>query len=263
MKVWRCVIVLRVVILLLACTSLIAPVHAGILKWSYSGSKPGTVVATASYPSGNLEWFRGAYDPGPDPKNPNKIMGLYGQSANGEEATDTKLTVTRPANDPELSSAFIMGSPGSLFQAEISEALLSTIGLNEFDVPMLFNDSVSDIFAAVDLAKWLANPPVVNIGDVFSVTGGVSSSLPGFIVGTSPIRFSSDAGWITDNPFTGSVTAIALVDGSAIPDLSPFWETGSGALGLFLLRHIRRRRARSLMTRSPGSSTCGHGGMSR
>ena len=105
-------------------------------------------------------------------------------------------------------------------------------------VPVIMDvgGAVPVVYSVVDLQQWLADPRPAQ--DYYTIVDGTCPDLPGYLIGTTPIVFTPEAG-PTENPFsttpfTGELTMMA------IQDFSP--EPGTlGLLALGALALIRRR----------------------
>jgi hypothetical protein len=60
------------------------------------------------------------------------------------------------------------------------------------------------MFAGVDLATYIPSA-LSSIPSSLEIVNGVSSLLPGYLIGTTEVTFSSEFGLVTDKPFTGTV----------------------------------------------------------
>jgi hypothetical protein len=114
-----------------------------------------------------------------------------------------------------IEAAFIEpDTSGGFEQAPFEDALLALGGTYLF--PSLESSS-TDLFVGVDLTDWMPNEFAFSDGDIFEFVAGYSSSLPGFVVGTSEVTFSDTVGWTTATPFTGPATAAGGADGVPEP----------------------------------------------
>lgn len=159
-------------------------------------------------------------------------------------STANDMHYTFQPTPPDLVSveiAVIGGTPGDFHKELLGDGLYALIGLATVDIPGLLNNTI-DLYISVDLSQWVGHA-TPNVSSVDFVDGR-SSLLPGFLVGTSEVTFSSSGGYTTENPFTGTADLLA---GTLQCDVCP--EPGSlvmigvgGALSL-LVGSSRRQRA--------------------
>ncbi len=138
--------------------------------------------------------------------------------------TDLHYIIDDPGVISETAFGFVGGSSGSFFLENYINSSLSNLAIinsNEFLAPLLFSSGRStNLFIGIDLNQWIPSLTQFQAGDSFNFVNGISSSLPGVIVGTTPVSFSSSVGWFTANPYTGSGFVIAASDGDTIPEPS-------------------------------------------
>ena len=117
----------------------------------------------------------------------------------------------------ETHLGFVSGNQGNLFLQDYTNGIISNIGIgNKFFVPALQSSDETDLYVGVDLNKWLASPIDFDIGDSFNFIDGLSNELGNaFVAGSSPIKFSLQQGWFTEQPFTGEANVFGKIDGDA------------------------------------------------
>jgi PEP-CTERM motif len=219
------------------------------INWSWKSIKVGTVDVFGKYPDEQFElkWYTGGYGGGDE-----RISGMVGAMPGGKQP-DKRVVFSTSDNDPVLLEAAIAGSPGNFRQVELAQALLSLIGTREYETPMLAAPT-GELYTGVDLFQWLLNPPPFQQGDGFDFVNGVNAELPGIIVGTSPIVFSSATGLTTTDPYTGEVRVIGISDGSVIPEPGTAMLFGLGLLGVAgLLCKTTHSKRRNTGDAQPGS----------
>lgn len=196
-------------------------------NWSYTNTskKKGTLNVRGSYPSGEKPATGGGLDAQGD-RMLNPGQGSRGTIEKGsfkdkdgkvkkEDPTDYGLKFTfNPSTDTLLQ--FIGGSAGSYEKLELGAATRLFVGTDDFIVPMLSHADI-DLFVGVDLVRWLTSPVVFAPDDIFSIVGGTSDLLPGFLIGRSPVSFDPVLGLVTASPFTGDSTVAGIIDGNAVP----------------------------------------------
>ncbi len=126
--------------------------------------------------------------------------------------------------------------------------LMDTLPYNQpLPVPDPFSPGV-DLFAGVDLATYLPHA-LTSLPSSLSITNGLSPLLPGYLIGTSEVRFDETSGLVTGNPFTGTVTFDASHLVTAVPEPEAAEVLLVGVLALTGLGWMRRRLPRADMGR--------------
>ena len=95
------------------------------------------------------------------------------------------------------------------FVPSLGEFLVDELGPGGNILVPAFGSTTTDLFSAVDLTEYIANPASFNIGDEFTISGGTSSLLSGFLFSSTPIGFDPSVGFITDSPINGDVSVVA------------------------------------------------------
>ena len=132
---------------------------------------------------------------------------------------------------------FVVGSPGNFDQEPFGPILMNAPG-GAFSAPML--TSSVDLFVGIDLNEWIPQSLSFVDGDLFDIVGGVSPELPGFIIGTSEVMFTSAAGFTTTDPYTGSAVASGALAGSLIDHIPEPKTSVLFLSGLILLLSVHR-----------------------
>ena len=222
-----------------------------LTTWSYVPFANGTIGVDASY-AGNPATRNVVTGLPVSPANANdgRVQGALKPPNETRDPTD--YTVRFESGNPatEMTLAFpgeVDGVPGRLFLS---------LGFDLFGgqivVPMLVDaaqvDPV-DLFVGVDLSEWLSFPTGFNAFDEFNIMNGESNELAGYLFSTSPLMTDSNGGFLTDNPFTGTVFVAGTVDGGTVPEPATLvLLASSGLAGLAALAR-RRQPARPLARR--------------
>jgi len=145
--------------------------------------------------------------------------------------------------------AFIGQVDGMLDELDLGSASSLFVGFDEFFAPMFSRSSGGDLFVYVDLTQWLSAPSsfLPASGTSFSITGGTSSLLPGFLFSASTIDFVPGTGLLTANPLNGeNVLVRAFIDGATVPEPSTPALLGIGVLVMigYCLRRERKGEKR-------------------
>jgi hypothetical protein len=186
-------------------------------------------------------------------KNKTTDTGRVGPAVvDGREIPPTDYTVEVRLNtsDPTVTTLAFIGQLNEnpiLTELDLSLLTEAFVGLNEFVVPSLSNANL-DLFVGVNLTDWLSFPTSFTFGDSFDFINGVSSDLPGILVGTSPIVLDPELGFVTANPFSGSASVVGVIDGRVVPGPGTGLLLGAGILSL-LYREWRRKRVMLERTR--------------
>jgi hypothetical protein len=153
----------------------------------------------------------------------------YTISASGSPTTTTTLAFLGLVDG--VMSELDMAAAGQLFLHDAVRWL----------VPFLrATDDTTDLFVGVDLTQFLAMPVPYQVGDVFSFTNGLSQSLPGIVVGTSPVFFDG-AGFTSMDLYDGDAGVVAEIDGETTPEPTT---PALFAIGAASLAVTGRRRAK-------------------
>jgi PEP-CTERM motif len=213
--------------------------------WSYIPFRNGTIMVEYSYPNdANQPALPAPLPVLKDSPVPPEQRREVRSKPNNEVPTDIVITY-RGSSSTQTTLAFLAGDIGGLEKLDLSLGTDFFVGLDEFIAPMLFNET-QDLFVSIDLVQWLGFPTAYNPFDTFVITAGGNDLLPGFLVSTSPIAFTT-SGFVTDSPFTGMVQVVGNIDGQVmVPQPSTVALVGLGALGL--LGYSWRGRKRSSMT---------------
>jgi hypothetical protein len=186
-------------------------------------------------------------------KNEKKPDGVDESIKLPMNATDVKIRYT--LGDPvftESTLAFLAGSPGDLTEADLSLGTSFFVEDAEFLVPMLYDkDGIQNLFVAVDLTQWLSFFTPFSVGEEFTISGGVSPLLPGFLVSTTEIGFDPAIGFTTNNPATLTVVAGGTIDGRTVPFPSTAAMLTAGLAFLALLTRWRRPHVSRNTSRHP------------
>ncbi|MEX2650179.1 MAG: PEP-CTERM sorting domain-containing protein [Alphaproteobacteria bacterium] len=157
--------------------------------------------------------------------------------------TDMVYTYSGSGNS-QTTLAFLGGDPGAFEQFELGPSAALIMGTETFLVPLFIHETI-DLFIGVDLVQWLALLPSLDPFQEVDFLDGTSDLLPGFIVGTSPVSFDPEFGFVTANPFTGRASIGAFADGRAlVPEPATVGLLVMGLLGLGFARRARRRGTR-------------------
>lgn len=121
-------------------------------------------------------------------------------------------------------------------------------GSGHIVIPDLYADTNGDghlgngdvLYSLVDIRAFFAPPPSFALGDVFTITGGVSSALPGMMFSTTPFVFDhNNPNGFSGTPFDGSAQALTDHDLS-VPEPASI---GLFAASLTMLLLLRMRKA--------------------
>lgn len=166
----------------------------------------------------------------------------------GHKITDLMIFFEKKEGSGNTSSTetgFVVSEDLSTFKlAGYQDSLQALLGENVFSgLPSLYNDA-TNLFIGVNLNEWISHASSFNIGDTFEIINGASSSLPGFIVGVSPIEFSSSHGWTTANLYTGSAKVFAAIGVGVVPEPSSIilLLIGLASLTRFIPALVSRKR---------------------
>jgi hypothetical protein len=98
-------------------------------------------------------------------------------------------------------------------------------------VPDLYGDTNHDgkldggdvLYTAVNLADYIPANPSFNLGESFTMSGGISAQLPGMLFGTQPITLDASApdGFSNPAPFTGDGIALTEHANTVVPEPEP------------------------------------------
>jgi hypothetical protein len=146
------------------------------------------------------------------------------------------------SGNTETTLAYIGQVNGMLDELDLGSATSLFMGFDEFLAPMFSRSSGGDLFVYVDLTQWLSAPSsfLPTPGEVFSIIGGTSSLLPGFLFSTSTIDFVPGTGLVTASPLNGeNVFARAVIDGQTVPEPSTL---AFLSIGVLLVLGYRLRR---------------------
>jgi PEP-CTERM motif-containing protein len=157
---------------------------------------------------------------------PGQTLASYEITASGSPTTHTTL-------------AFLGEVDGIFSELDLAAAIHLFVGLNEYLVPMLRNDSIPELFVAVDLVQWLSFPTPFQPFDVFDFVNGVSDSAPGFLVATSEITLGP-AGYQSANLATGQFFAAGIIDGRVVPEPGTWLLLAAGLAALLGARRSQK-----------------------
>jgi hypothetical protein len=153
------------------------------------------------------------------------------------EITATLERPWHPVCDPITTAtfAFLKTDPdGRIYRRPMLNAAEEAAGLGELLVPCVFdtNCSTNQVYAAIDLAEWSADPPSVALDQWIDIVDGTSPDLPGFVFSRRALTFNTKDGYVTDAPFTGEIWAEALYGVQVIPEPATAMLLAVGGLGL-------------------------------
>ena len=161
----------------------------------------------------------------------------------------------------DLSIESVLKDPttGQFALANVFGTLAERLGLNTVvSVPDLFADTNGDgklgpgddLYSLVDMNTYLNKIPTFTLGEDFSIVDGTSADLPGMTFSTTPFSFDPSTGF-TGTPYTGTGTANAGHDVSAIPEPSPLATGSLAAAALTAAARLGRRRPSPVAGRTP------------
>lgn len=119
----------------------------------------------------------------------------------------------------ETTLAFLGTSEGvsGVTELELAPLIDMAVGTDTFLVPSLREESgLTPLFVFVDLTQWLAAGISFDPLENFDLLAGLSDSLPGFFVSTSPISLNQDGSFL-GAPYSGTLIAAGAIDGGLVP----------------------------------------------
>jgi hypothetical protein len=128
--------------------------------------------------------------------------------------------------------------------------LAANRGFETVSIPLLFGDTNADgelggsgdlLYNLVDLRLYLGAPPIFNSGDIFTISNGTASALPGMLFSTSPFTFNSLTGF-SGTPYSGTAYVGGELSAAAVPELGTL-----ALVGTFMLPVVRMIRGRRMM----------------
>jgi len=157
------------------------------------------------------------------------FLTSYRIVATGSPATDTELAFL----------GLVDGSPGEL---NLGAALDMLLGQHDFLTPNLrpvVGEDTLPLYVGIDLTQWVGLAGTFDRGEIFSLSNGTSSALPGFLVGTSPITLGPN-GYETADPYSGDVVATGTIDGRVVPEPPTLALLALGLLSLSVVECLLR-----------------------
>ena len=112
---------------------------------------------------------------------------------------------------------FLVGEPGT-YEHMSPEQALCDLGVESTRAPQILDHAESDTLCfSADLTRWCgAGNEDFIYGELVSIVNGTNEGvLPGFLIGTCSLTFSSQSGWSNPCPFTGTIRIVGAVEISA------------------------------------------------
>lgn len=157
--------------------------------------------------------------------------------------------------------SFYLGDDGLVHLEGLFARLQRMIGTAELQIPDAFTLNVAPdseglftLYSLVNILGFVPAQVSFNLGDVFNITDGESTLLPGMQFSTTPFDFDPLLGFV-GTPYTGEVTILALHGLSAVPEPATLALLGLAWLGL-----LGSRRPRGPQATPPARTTSGRRG---
>jgi len=128
-------------------------------------------------------------------------------------ATDLSVAQDTPTGPAEHSIGAVQEKSEGVY--ELAE-LNTWLGENFGFTPQLLADlahtaSGPPLFVAIDISEFLFSGAAVPPGTPVSVVTGEADDLPGYLIGTTPISFDPNEGWVNPDPYTGTLEVIGEI----------------------------------------------------
>lgn len=224
----------RYLLMMALCLTLLSPA-LGAPTWSYHPTYPGTLTVYGTIDCQRIEpplW-----------SGPVEVCNNY-TGPLPPWANDCEMEF---AIDPQYCSNYNKGHKVAVPQHDTSWSLLPLADWLEQNVedfiylPVIMDVGgvVPIVYSVVDLQQWIDDTRPIQ--DYYMISDGMCPDLPGYLIGTTPIVFTPEAG-PEENPFsttafTGELTMMAIQDFSPEP----------GTLGLLALGALALIRRRSIV----------------
>jgi hypothetical protein len=103
--------------------------------------------------------------------------------------------------------------------ASVVDTVHDAVGENvDVAFPLLSSMDGADFYSLVDLSVFpMTSPPAMNLGDVFSISNGQSTALPGMFFSSTPFDLDSVSGLLF-TPFSGDALVVGQNTLAAIPE---------------------------------------------
>ncbi len=121
---------------------------------------------------------------------------------------------------------FQQGAAGSI-EHVAGDEVMELFGRTYVRFPWIDPGEVGLIHVGANITAWIAGGgdetfDIFNAATV-NVVNGTCPELPGYVIGTSPLIFSADSGWVNPDPYSGDVVLLGevwVVSSEPIPTLT-------------------------------------------